>query len=83
MGGARGGGLRKALTPIARRLRSDPTEAEKHLWLVLRVRSLGVKFRRQAIIGQYIVDFVCFEKKLVIEVDGGEHCENQRDIIGL
>ena len=80
VGGVRGGGLRKSLTRTARRLRSDPTEAEKHLWHVLRSKSLGVKFRRQAVIGRYIVDFACFEKKLVVEVDGGQHCESQRDI---
>ena len=73
--------MRKALTPAARRLRSDPTEAERHLWHVLRAKSLGVKFRRQAVIGRYIVDFVCFEKKLVVEVDGGGHCASQGDII--
>ncbi len=73
--------MRKALTPAARRLRSDPTEAERHLWHVLRVKSLGVKFRRQAVIGRYIVDFVCFEKKLVIEVDGGQHAQSQIDIL--
>ncbi len=81
-GGARGGGeLRKTLTPVARELRNNLTETEKHLWHVLRGKSLGVKFRRQAVIGRYIVDFVCFEKKLVIEVDGGEHSANQGDII--
>lgn len=48
---------------------------------MLRARSLGVKFRGQAVIGRYIVDFVCFEKKLVIEVDGGGHCASQDDII--
>ena len=73
--------MRKALTPAAKRLRSDPTEAERHLWHVLRAKSLGVKFRRQAVIGRYIVDFVCFEKKLVVEVDGGGHCASQGDII--
>jgi len=73
--------LRKALTPVARKLRNNPTEAEKHLWCVLRSRNLGVKFRRQAIIGPYIVDFVCFEKKLVIEVDGGWHDQSRRDIL--
>jgi len=73
--------LRKALIPVARRLRSDSTEAEKHLWHVLRAKSLGFKFRRQAVIGRYIVDFVCFEKKLIVEVDGGGHCASQSDII--
>ena len=73
--------MRKALTPVARKLRNNPTEAEKHLWCVLRSRNLGVKFRRQAIIGPYIVDFVCFERKLVIEVDGGQHDQSWRDIL--
>ena len=40
-----------------------------------------MKFRRQAVIGRYIVDFVCFEKRLIIEVDGGQHAENQGDKI--
>ena len=68
VGGDRGGGVRKELTPVARKLRREPTEAEKYLWPVLRSKSMGVKFRRQAVIGRYIVDFVCFEKKVVIEV---------------
>ena len=72
--------MRKTLTPIARSLRSNPTEAEKHLWSLLRSDNLGVKFRRQAIIGRYVVDFVCFEKKLVIEVDGGHHNKKPGDI---
>lgn len=55
------------------------TEAEKRLWYRVRNRQLGVKFRRQQALGNYIVDFVCFEKKLVIEVDGGEHFESRRD----
>ncbi|NPV14426.1 endonuclease domain-containing protein [candidate division WOR-3 bacterium] len=55
------------------------TEAEKRLWFRVRNRQLGVKFRRQQAIGNYIVDFVCFEKKLVIELDGGEHFESSRD----
>jgi very-short-patch-repair endonuclease len=40
---------------------------------------MGVKFRRQAVIGRYIVDFVCFEKRLVIEVDGGQHNQSRHD----
>ncbi len=59
---------------IARNLRQRFTEAEKLLWRYLRGRQLeGFKFRRQQPIGSYIVDFVCFEKGLVIEVDGGQH----------
>ena len=60
----------------ARKLRRNLTEAEKALWRMLRKRqAFGCKFRRQAPIGPYIVDFVCFENKLVIEVDGGQHSE--------
>ena len=62
---------------MARDLRNKQTEAEKMLWLKVRNLQLnGVKFRRQQPIGQYIVDFVSFEKKLVIEVDGGQHNES-------
>ncbi len=43
------------------------------------MENLGVKFRRQAVIGKYIVDFVCFAHKLVIEVDGSQHRDNQKD----
>ena len=64
------------MTSRARRLRKDSTKAERLLWDHLRSRQLaGYKFRRQAILGSYIVDFVCFEKRLVIEVDGGHHGE--------
>jgi len=60
----------------ARELRKNPTEAESNLWRHLRHRQLGGhKFRRQQPIGSYIVDFVCFEKRLIIEVDGGQHSE--------
>jgi len=62
------------LTKIAKELRRRSTEAEKALWAKLRNRQLeGGKFRRQQAVGPYIVDFVCFEKMLVIEVDGGQH----------
>ncbi len=58
----------------AKNLRMDMTEAERKLWTHLRARQLaGVKFRRQHQIGPYIVDFVSFEPKLVIEIDGGHH----------
>jgi len=60
----------------ARQLRKNPTEAERVLWRHLRLHQLErCKFRRQQPIGQYIVDFVCFENRLVIELDGGQHCE--------
>ena len=58
----------------ARELRKNPTEAERRLWTRLRGRQLeGRQFRRQAPIGGYIVDFVCFARKLIVEVDGGQH----------
>ena len=49
------------------------TEPEKRLWQILRKQQIGVKFRRQHGIGEYIVDFYCAELKLVIEVDGDSH----------
>ena len=67
-------GMRTKLTNIARNLRKNSTDAENLLWRYLRAGRLeGLKFRRQQPIGNYIVDFVCFEKRLVIEVDGGQH----------
>lgn len=53
--------------------RSNPTEAENLLWQYLKADGMGVTFKRQHIIGVYIVDFVCLSKKLVIELDGGYH----------
>jgi len=63
-------------TERARDLRRDPTEAERALWKHLRLRQLhGHKFRRQQPLGRYIVDFVCLEKRLIVELDGGHHAE--------
>ena len=60
----------------AKLLRKNQTEAEKLLWYHLRAHRLGgYKFRRQAPIDNYIVDFVCFNPKLIIELDGGQHLE--------
>jgi very-short-patch-repair endonuclease len=67
---------------IERRLRRDSTDAEMKLWLSLRDRPLsGFKFVRQEAIGSFVVDFVCREKKLIIEVDGGQHAENEKDLL--
>ena len=66
--------MKKNVTNIARELRRRATEAEKLLWLQLRSRQMeGFKFRRQQPIGRYVVDFVNFERKLIIELDGGQH----------
>jgi very-short-patch-repair endonuclease len=65
-------------TNFARQLRKNSTDAEKLIWNNLRNRSLeGVKFRRQQSFGPYIVDFIAAEKKLVIELDGGQHAANK------
>ena len=61
----------------ARDLRKHSTDAERHLWYHLRASRLGFKFKRQVPIGTYIVDFVCIEKRLIIELDGGQHMDNQ------
>jgi len=60
----------------ARALRKNPTEAERALWNHLRFWQVdGYKFRRQQPLGKYIVDFVCLEKSLIVEVDGGHHAD--------
>jgi very-short-patch-repair endonuclease len=65
----------------ARAMRAEPTDAEKRLWHALRDRRLeALKFRRQAPIGPYIVDFVCVAHWLIVEADGSQHAENQRDV---
>ena len=64
----------------AKSMRSEPTEAEHHLWQMVRAhRFAGYKFRRQVPLDFYIADFVCFEHRLIIELDGGQHAENARD----
>jgi len=75
-------GAHVARTERARRLRREPTDAEKKLWYRIRARSLGGhKFVRQEPIGSYVVDFVCRERRLVIEVDGGQHATDTRDAV--
>jgi adenine-specific DNA-methyltransferase len=62
----------------ARKLRNAPTEAERALWARLRRRQVeGLRFRRQQPLGRYIVDFVCLERRLIVEVDGSQHLEQQ------
>ena len=69
----------KKLTKAARTLRKNSTDAERKLWYSLRARQLnGYKFKRQQPLGNYIVDFVCFKKRLIIEVDGGQHAVNRK-----
>ena len=61
------------LKEFAKKNRRNPTIAESFLWKQLKGKALGVKFRRQHVIYDYIADFVCLEKNLIIEVDGGNH----------
>ncbi len=61
----------------ARKLRVNQTGAEARLWRKLRGRQLAdAKFRRQTPIGHYIVDFICLEARLIVELDGGQHAQN-------
>ena len=75
-------GAKVAKTRFARQLRKNSTTAERKLWRHLRSRSLGgFKFVRQEPIGPYVVDFICRGKRLVIEVDGGQHADSKRDVL--
>ncbi len=66
------------LKPLARSMRTEMTFSERTLWKYIRNRQiLGYKFRRQHVIGNFIVDFYCHELKLVIEVDGLSHEEQK------
>ncbi|MBN8919811.1 MAG: endonuclease domain-containing protein [Rhizobiales bacterium] len=66
---------------VARRLRANMTDAERKLWFALRDRRLGsFKFKRQVPIGSFIVDFVCHDAGLIVEVDGGQHADSAADI---
>jgi len=64
------------LKTFQKELRKNQTDAEIQLWQQLRNRRLkGFKFRRQHVLQGYIVDFVCLEERLIIELDGGQHSE--------
>jgi very-short-patch-repair endonuclease len=72
--------MENLLKTRARQMRREPTDAERRLWRYLRGGRLGgFKFRRQETLGPHIVDFVCLERRLIVEVDGGQHAENARD----
>ena len=63
---------------LQRRLRRNPTDAERRLWNWLRQKQMGhFKFRRQHPFGDYVIDFVCLEAMLAVEVDGGQHSEKR------
>ncbi len=68
--------MNKQLRNLQKSLKHNSTEAEQKIWRQLRDRRFAhLKFRRQQIIEGYIVDFVCFKKKLIIEIDGSQHHE--------
>ncbi len=75
-------GAKVTKTNLARLLRKNATTAERKLWKYLRSRGVqGFKFVRQEPIGPYIVDFVCRERRLIIEVDGSQHATDKADAI--
>jgi very-short-patch-repair endonuclease len=79
-----GEGLGRGGRPVAlvraKRMRSEPTDAERALWQLLRAKRFsGYKFKRQVPIDRYIVDFICFNHRLIIEADGSQHAENTYD----
>jgi very-short-patch-repair endonuclease len=71
--------LTSASVDFSRKLRSAMTDAERALWQQLRLRQMGVKFRRQHPVGKYVVDFACIEARLCIEVDGSQHATSSSD----
>jgi very-short-patch-repair endonuclease len=71
----------KSTLTKARKLRRNMTEVEKKLWRLLRYNQLGVHFRRQVPLGRYILDFFCFEAKLVVELDGSQHYFTKKGMV--
>jgi very-short-patch-repair endonuclease len=68
------------MSQFAKHLRRNATEAERAVWSMLRAGRLdGLKFKRQTQLGPYIADFVCFDQKLIVEIDGSQHAESERD----
>lgn len=66
------------LKEFAKKNKQYPTEAERLVWEYLRGKQLWFKFNRQYVIADYIVDFVCLDRKLIVEVDGGYHSEYEQ-----
>jgi very-short-patch-repair endonuclease len=76
--------MRQEISPgrrrVAKALRANSTDAERKLWTILRGNRLGgLKFKRQVPLDGYILDFVCFEHKLIVEADGSQHVDSIRD----
>jgi very-short-patch-repair endonuclease len=78
--GGRGSSAKPEIRHRARVLRINMTNAERKLWYALRDRRFaGFRFRRQVPLGAFIADFVCFERRLMIEVDGGQRSDSVQD----
>ena len=70
----------KRIRGFAKKLRREPTDAETAMWRLLRGRRFALfKFRRQVPFQNFILDFVCFEKQFIIEIDGSQHADSERD----
>jgi very-short-patch-repair endonuclease len=70
----------KRIRNFAKKMRREPTEAEAAMWRLFRDRRLALfKFRRQVPFQNFIIDFVCFEKRMIIEIDGSQHASSDRD----
>jgi len=70
----------KRIRSFAKKMRREPTDAEAAMWRLLRHRRLALfKFCRQVPLQGFIVDFVCFEKRMIVEIDGGQHASSERD----
>jgi very-short-patch-repair endonuclease len=70
----------KRIRNFAKAMRREPTEAELAMWRLLRDRRLALfKFRRQVPFQNFILDFVCFERRIIIEIDGSQHAASERD----
>ena len=78
--------MRRRIDPtkraFAKNLRGNSTDAEKRLWSLLRGNRLnGLKFKRQVPLDGYILDFVCFEERLIVEIDGSQHSGSVSDTV--
>jgi very-short-patch-repair endonuclease len=70
----------KRIRNFAKKMRREPTDAEAGMWRLLRDRRLALfKFRRQVPFQNFILDFVCFERRMIIEIDGSQHASSARD----
>ena len=70
----------KRIRSFAKKMRRESTDAEAAMWRLLRDRRLApFKFRRQVPFQNFILDFICFEKRLIIEIDGSQHASSERD----